>query len=86
MSEYIQLNFSHSNTGFLNNIYYRYCNRKKLYYCVQWDNGYKAPPILYAATKEGEASYPIKEEMIEYYIFPAGHEHYHSLLKWGLNG
>ena len=77
--EYRELRFMSSHTGFLRNNYY--CKALKRHYCLQWDNGYSNPPVLYSATKEGEADCPIKKEAIEYFIFPAGHEHYHSMIK-----
>ena len=76
--DYLNLAFRSSNTGFLRNLYY--CKENKSHYCLQWDNGYSKPPVLYSATREGEASCPIKKENIQYFIFPEGHEHYHCIL------
>lgn len=71
--------FNSSHPGFLRNIYF--CKANARYYCLQWDNGYSKPPILYTCTRSLEPECPVKKELYEAFLFPEGHEHYGFMLK-----
>lgn len=77
--EYQNLRFKYSHTGFVRNVYQSKDN--KGYYVLQWDNGYNNKPVLYLATKDGEPQSPVKQNCIEFFIFPEGHEHYGEMLR-----
>ena len=77
--KYQKLRFVRSETGFLKNIYKSKSNNR--FYCIQWSNGYDNYPLFYSATKEGETDCPIRKEVIQYFIFPEGHEHYGNILQ-----
>ena len=77
--DYQNLKFVGSNPGFLNNIYKS--KETKRYYALQWDNGYTHYPRFYSATKDGEPDCPIRNDVIQFFVFPDGHEHYEGILK-----
>ena len=77
--KYQNLRLKYSHTGFVRNVYQSKDNKR--YYVLQWDNGYNKPPVLYISTVSGEPESTIRQECIEFFIFPEGHEHYGEMLK-----
>jgi hypothetical protein len=77
--EYQNLKLKYSDTGFLRNVYQSKDNKR--WYVLQWDNGYNNKPVFYIASKDGEPESTIRQDCIEFFIFPVGHEHYGEMLK-----